>query len=535
VTVLESPNQKTELALRELANDASRLFAGLLAQGAELPYEVEPADSDAPLPMYEYRPLVAAFVHDHVSDLRGLDSFGEASQLVGEDAAIGFLIGLWDGRSEFEIDEARLRGAVAAVIASEPRQGDMTTAGEVVVPLVGFHMPSDSIGLDGVEIRRASAVADLPPEALEACGDRGFVASVGTAAPGAPGTVVADDLRRAIRTMRLFRSGNVGLGAYGWVRRAAGWERFGTGVNRPRQGGYRLTAEEAGDLERFSARVAAGRARSVALDWAISRFDLGAERPSLIEALSDYLLALRGMLEGGGASKASLAARAAALGVHPDEREGGRMTVERGLALERKMMSGARFVPTTGSQPLEVIASVEEILRGILRSQIVGELSGDLRTRADEILLADGLKATETIQETGAEGEWHLPDPRDSDDEVAGPSEAVEGAPTTTRIVLDEVDLPVLAADERTARRRHSNTPARRPSEEGAGRADDWLAATGEVQWPEFAGHSGRKRRGRERTGLPGSVKASMLFQVPDATDWEIGELRYERKRRRAG
>ena len=107
----------------------------------------------------------------------------------------------------------------------------------------------------------------------------------------APAAAVADDLRRTLRTHAAVPAGAVGLAAHGWARRAGGWERFGTGAARPRHGGYRLTGHEVADLEAFSKTLTERGARLPSLSWAISRFDLGAERPSLIEALSDYLLA----------------------------------------------------------------------------------------------------------------------------------------------------------------------------------------------------------------------------------------------------
>ena len=144
----------------------------------------------------------------------------------------------------------------------------------------------------------------------------------------APAAAVADDLRRTLRTLRLFRPGAVGLGQHGWARRAEGWERFGTAAARPRHGGYRLTGHEVADLEAFAQTLTERGARLPSLSWAISRFDLGAERPSLIEALSDYLLALRGLLEGGGSANLGLSARVAVLAGEPHEREQARVTVE---------------------------------------------------------------------------------------------------------------------------------------------------------------------------------------------------------------
>lgn len=546
VTVIESANDRITFALGELASDAAELFERLLAEGAEIPFEVEPADSGTPLPMYEYQPLTADFIRSNLVELRRLPAYAEVADMVGEETAMGFLIGLWDGRSEFDLDRDRLRGAIAAVIESTPAQpGSGTEAGEVVVPLVGFHMPAAEITLDGVRILPVGSVPDAPSDAVEAAGgDRGYLAIVRSATVTAPGTAVADDLRRMLRTLRLFSKGNVGLGAYGWVRRADGWERFGTGAARVRQGGYRLINDECEAIEAFSKKLAATQARTPAIDWAVSRFDLGCERPSQIEALSDYLLALRGMLEGGGNANVNLGARVAALAADPDLRDSARMTVERGLALERKLMAGARFTPSKGSQPLEAIAGIESLLRSLLRSVLVGELSGDLRERADEILLSDGLRVGETVRETNQTAEWRLPDPRlpEKSDEPA--SDLAADAPTT--IVVEEVDLPKLVADERAEesserKRREVFMPQGDPAEyrTHSGRTStdsdsgDWLAADGGVEWPAFAGGRTRRQTTRNRE-TASALSAKQLFPVPDATDWEVGELRYERKRPRA-
>lgn len=550
MTTIESTNDRIGFALAELASDAADLLDGLLSAGAELPFEVEPADSGTPLPMYEYRPLTSDFIKANLGQLRGLGTWREVEELVGEEAALGFLIGLWDGKTDFTLDRDRLRGAIAAVVESAPETTvGGTESGEVIVPLVGFHMPAEEIVLDGVRIVSAPGVPDAPPDALEAAGPgRGYFAVVRSATVNAPGTAVADDLRRMLRTLRMFSKGNVGLGTWGWIRRADGWERFGTGSARVRHGGYRLINDECEALEAFSRKLTATHARTPALDWAVSRFDLGCERPSLIEALSDYLLALRGLLEGGGSANVTLGARVSALAGDPQLRDQSRMTIERGLALERKLMAGAKFTPSKGSQPLDAIAGIENLLRSLLRSVLTGEITGDLRERADEILLNDGLRAGETVRDTHQTGEWRLPE-HDAGDEATeleeSRTELVASAPTT--IVVDEVDLPELVADERAekaaARRRREvfmpqGDPAdyRRSSEPvttDGQQVPDWLAADGDVDWPAFAG-GGRRRQTTRSRETASALSAKQLFPVPDATDWEVGELRYERKPPRA-
>ncbi len=571
MTTLESTTERLEEALRRLAVEAADLFEELLATGAEMPFDLEPTD-DGPLPMYSYAPLTGQFIERHLAELRRLEAFVEVREIAGEEAAIGFMVGLWDGKTEFDIAGNRLQGAVDAVLATIQSDSDEATpAGEVIVPLVGFHMPKDEMELDGVRIVRADLVEDAPLDAVDATrsggrGKPGFLAclSCGLAAV-APAAVVADDLRRALRTMRLFRPGAVGLATHGWAKRSGGWERFGTGASRPRQGGYRLTGNEVPVLEHFARMLNERGSRMPSLDWAASRFELGAERGSLIEALSDYLLALRGLLEGGGAARTTMSARVAALACEPYEREQGRITVERALAIERKLMSGGRYRPVAGASPLDVIAELEELLRRLLKGLATGELGGDLRAAADEVLLSEGLSATHVeTPGLGETAEWHLPDPTPDeaidlsaiadgnmgDDEITvhkaeideeitiHRAESDDGTDTnqmddlsvrgaeedrqpTTRIVVDDVELPeIMSADG-------DHRAPTRPDDIGD-RADWFSAGDGEPEWPAFARP---RRKDHDADREPSKDRVRYLFPVPDATDWSVGELRYERKR----
>jgi len=566
VTTLESPRDRLAEALRRLAVEAADLFEELLASGAELPFEIEPSD-EGPLPMYSYAPQTGDFVRANVAELRRLEAFVEVREITSEEVAVGFLVGLWEGRGEFEIAGDRLEGAIDGALAVAGSDPDATPAGEVIVPLIGFHMPTDEVEVDGVRIVRADALGDAPVDAVDATrqgrsGKPGFIASVSCGYAGvAPAAAVADDLQRLLRTLRLFRPGSVALSPHGWVRRSDGWERFGTGAGRARNGGYRLTGNEVSELRKFSRRLAERGARMPALAWAISRFDLGAERSSLIEALSDYLLALRGLLEGGGPARAGMSARLGALVCEPPERESARVCVERAQQLERRLMGGARYRPAAGASPLEVIAELEELLRRLLKRMATGELEGDLREAADQLLLAEGLNAAEAPPTSPDTAEWRLPEPSGDESEldlsaiadgnvgeieirraVGSKTEPSGGggagadlhelAPEepTTRIVVTDVELPeIMEPDEQ-----HPAPPERdkvfEPSPEPSAKADWFESADGELEWPAFAS----PRRGRKDDRRPDepSDRVRYLFPVPDATDWDVGELRYERERR---
>jgi hypothetical protein len=561
--ILEGTTERIEQALRRLADDAGALFEELLVTGAELPFEIEPSD-EGPLPMYQYSPLTGEFIRSHAAELRRLESFLEVRELTDEETAIGFLIGLWEGSSEFDVAEDRLRGAMGGVLASLPSPGSATQAGEVIVPLIGFHMPAEEIRLDGVRVVRAESIEDAPAEAIEStrpgkAARPGFLAVVSCGvALVAPAAAVADDLRRALRTMRLFKAGAVGIGPHGWSRRQGGWERFGTGAPRVRQGGYRLTGSEARELEAFARKLIERDARLPAFAWAVARFDLGAERPSLIEALSDYLLVLRGLLEGGGPLRASLSARAGALAEEPERREAARICVEKALRLERKLMSGGRFHPAADSSPLEAIAGLEGLLRRLLKGMATGELGVDLRAMADEVLIADGLRAgAGTAPAVGETAEWRIPEPGDPEEiEIrrTGPPEEVEAPESpgeqpewqedsaksdieeetepTTRMFAPGAEVHSAMAVDRDDR--HSipgGGLGKRGAEDGSienGGGDWFSAADDDLEWPAFASPR------RDRTGRRGaaSERVRYLFPVPDATDWEVGELAYQRRRR---
>ena len=130
----------------------------------------------------------------------------------------------------------------------------------------------------------------------------------------------------------------------------------------------------------------------------------------MLEALNDYLLAMRFMLEGGGPADLGLPMRVAALCAEPerrDEIEGGGRPRDgaRARALERRARAGRRG----RHEPRAVAGAVEELARAILKDAACGHLGSDLRTTADEILLADGLAVGEGAREQrGATAEWDL-------------------------------------------------------------------------------------------------------------------------------
>jgi len=211
-----------------------------------------------------------------------------------------------------------------------------------------------------------------------------------------------------------------------------------------------------------------------------------------------------------------------------------------------------------------VIAELEELLRRVLKGLATGELGGNLRAAADERLLSEGLGAAHTIPPTrGETAEWRLPElTSDQESEGLDLSEIADGhvgeidvrrtaddpdegealgeeTKETTRIIVDHVELPNLMSAEgdhpSTSEKDLPRTSdAEPPSTSLTDRADWFSAGDGEVEWPAFASPR-RDRNGKkpERERAKPSDTVRHLFPVPDATDWDVGELRYESKRKK--
>jgi hypothetical protein len=439
-------------ALKVMAVDAAERLRELVAQGEDLPYDVHEAEAGSPLP--QYVPLTERFIRDHAQALTALDSFGAACAAIesaelaapyiesfgiavpgeprkrGELASTVFLCRLWAGSTDFSIDDARLATAIGELEAGGEVAADEI---EVIVPLRGFQMPTVRLELATATIVRSDTV-DVPAEARapEGTGAAGweptFLAATRVSETDADdgrnldtGARAVEAFRQLITSLRLFKGGGVGLGPYAWTRAGEHrWRRIATGAGKPRPGGYRLSEEELADLAMFSRTLAyrstafgrpaqSGPGLSGALARAIARFEAGLERAVVIDALNDYLLSLRFVLEGGGPAHLGLSMRIAALCAEPDGRGEMKAIIDRAEGLERELWSGEPApTPDGGLTPAQTAASVEELSRAILRDAACGHLGTDLRSTADEILLADGLAIGEgRAEQRGDSTEWN--------------------------------------------------------------------------------------------------------------------------------
>jgi hypothetical protein len=520
-------------SLTRFASEAAIKLSAMVAGGDQIPFDVD-ADSGDDSLFYSYRPLTSSYVRERESELRGLEAFGPARDAVaaagiatayleargeqvpgdpGERAAqmlTVFLASLWDGCTELTLDHERLQGALA-VLEAETRGAD--EADVLLAPLVGLRMPLPRLQLPhGVEIVRADAV-EAPIEAMrsEGMGRAAWQPQFLALAIQGDGSDSADSalhqLRELISVMHLFKAGSVGLGPYAFAPTGEGrWARIATGMPSTRSGSYELSEEEAIDLAEFAATLEARPDPDGALAWGVGRFEMGCARESALQGLSDHLLALRAVLDGHGPVGASLPMRASALIVEESvDRIEARERIEGALELERSLMNGSPSMPG-----LALAGWIEEGVRRVLRDAALGDLSSDLGTAADETLIATGLEGGDVEIAVAA---------AEVGDEVA--EEAVE----TSEV---EAEQPVGEIEEDEMEQQQTRILEPVPAEgEIRITATPWLD---EVEAPDstldFPAIEGDVRH-RERIDTP---RVRHLFPVPEDADWEVRELKYDRR-----
>jgi hypothetical protein len=501
-------------ALDQLAVEASQCLADLVAGGVEIPFDLTEEPGPGGL-LYKYEPLTDSFVRSNAERLRELPSFGPATAALdsaglappylaaldvarpadprrqSEEAILSFLGRLWEGSTDFGLEGDRFEAAMREL---ENLSSDEADAVELVVPLVGLQMPVQRIDLAGGVALVRSDTVEVPAEARRPEGQvttpwepqvLGLVRGWEGVGDG-PGAVSAGRvaLRRLLTTLRLLKPGNVGLGPHAWTRAGRGpWRRLATGFPRPRGGGYWLTQEDVDELTALAAAVAARPVRGGAMSWAVGRFEMGLERSGPLEGLSDHLLSLRAILEGGGPAAIGLSARVAALCAEPEGRQAVQAQVDRAFAVEQMLMRGYSVDAEDGAGEMAdtLAAEVEGLLRAILRDALSGHLGTELRATADEILMADGI-SVDTAGEIPVGEE--IPGPSGGEPE----GELDDAAPT----VAEEDDW---MSDEASYHHHTLEWPVREPVAEPVGAAAE-----------------------------EGERRARHLFPVPDATDWEVPE-----------
>jgi len=291
-------------------------------------------------------------------------------------------------RSDFEFDEERFDQAYDELELSLYEGRAMTT---VVAPLLGIGLEGDTTEValgDGLALVRGDTLDDAPPDAVWGDGEDPHVLIVLTvaqdrAAP-APLSAARVRFRRTLTALRLFERGGFALGPVAWSRIDAGTWRSAPlgGSGRPRLIA-RIPVEQEDELRAFCNLVARRTPNGGEIAWALARFEMGCERLAPFEALTDYLLALRALLEPEGPSSGRLAGRLAAICARPEDRSAAAERIAHAISLERAVIGGiAPAEPGVDA----LVEELSEMLRAVLRDVLCGHLDADLCAFADELL-----------------------------------------------------------------------------------------------------------------------------------------------------
>jgi len=546
-------------SVKRLATEAASRLSTLVAMGEEIPFDVA-ADAGDDSAFYSYVPMTGRYVVDHAEELRALPSFAAARDATVEAGVaasyleargeavhadpgaraelmlVTFFSELWEGSAGFALDRERLESTLATLDA-ESRDAD--DAEVLMAPIVGLRMSMSRLQLPhGMRIVRADSI-EAPVEAMRSEGmgraawEPQYLALADQDAEGGAETAL-QQLRELISVMRMFKGGGIGLGPYAFAPTGEGcWRRIATGAPATRPGGYRLSEAEAEELVEFGTALEARPDPDSALTWAVGRFEMGCERATALEGLSDHLLAMRAVLEGHGPVGASLPLRAAALIADEgmDRIEAGER-VEQVLGLERAMMNGR-----PADRAIELATWIEEGTRRLLREAALGELGNDLSTVADETLIVNGLAEGDAqitvsaeppalIEEPSLEDEPAVPEPEGEEISI----EAYEPQPSA------ELQLPVDELPEEEYVEQETRIMEPVPAEDEIKiTATPWLEEVSDprggdtIQWPA---DSDRDIQHREKVDTP---RVRHLFPVPEDADWEVSHLEFEYSRNRAG
>jgi len=420
---VRNPTLHAELeAFTRDAGAGLRLIAGM---GEGVPFEVmetEPRGSGR-APLYCYRPLTETFVRGQQDLLEDVPGYAEVVQALagigglelylrarGEPAGsdpegadlgrlvlVDFLSRVFAESTEFTVDPTRFALAYEELERTIYEDRCVT---EVIAPLFGIDLDPDLRELtlgEGMAIIRSRGVVGAPAEladhpqqplvALRIAHDR-------TQLPSA--AFARQRFARFLTGLRLYERGSYAIGPLGHARLDGGvWLPVvvGGGGRRDRLTLIRRADEE--ELRTFCGAIGRRLARGFGagtadnsgvgeVAWALSRFEMGCERSAPLEALTDYLMALRALLEPEGPASGRLTQRLAVICAPEPDRPALAERIAAAVALERSVMAG---LSTRGAaEPEALVDEVSEHLRAILRDVLCGHLDFDLCGVADDLL-----------------------------------------------------------------------------------------------------------------------------------------------------
>jgi hypothetical protein len=422
-------SRQLETALTEFIEAAASHLRAEVASGAEVPFELgsRAGRRGRATPLYCYRALTGAFIAEREAALKRLPGHAEAAKLLeGFDGLDRYLASagtdvrepkgrvrvhatikalledVFEEQTDFELRPERLRAALERL---EQSAFASTSAVTLVATLHGLTIASAELPLTkGLTIAQPDALRGAPEGAVSTGEgertDNHLIVVLAVEDDDPPDGMLRgrELLKDLLRALRLFGDGRVTLGALAWARVGAGaWNPLALGAGGRPHGMLVVTVEQEDELRAFCSLVSRRAPHGNELAWALRRFELGCERESPYEALSDYLLALRVLLEPEGPSSGLLAGRLAALCATPEHRVELTERIVQALALERAAIAGTSVKQARRSESGRTTAKrgdqvlVEEVadhLRALLRDVICGHLVPDLAALADELLAA---------------------------------------------------------------------------------------------------------------------------------------------------
>jgi hypothetical protein len=393
--------------------EASGRLSAELSAGAEMPFEIDEERGGGRASLYCYRPLTGLFIDRHAPGLSTLASWQTAeTRLTASDALpiylqeqgasrvpaepraqaravlVTFLGRVFAGRSDFGFEPAHFEAAYSD-LERALYEGHCTAT--VIAPVLGVALDPNTTELvlgNGLSLIRGDLLTDAPADAVWGEGEEPHVLALLTVdqerSARPPVSVARTRFRRILTALRLFERGGYSVGPVAWARTEAGsWRPVPIGASgRPRF----LTlvrASQEDELRAFCDLVTRRMPSGGELSWALSRFEMGCERVAPFEALSDYLLALRALLEPEGPASGRLAQRLAVICARPEDRAALAERTARAISLERAVITG---MAPAGPGVDALVEELSEHLRAILRDALCGHLDADLRGVADELL-----------------------------------------------------------------------------------------------------------------------------------------------------
>jgi hypothetical protein len=393
-------NRALHDALRDFALEAAALLTEELKTGAEVEFDVVDEGGGRGPALYRYEPRTGAFIEERWPQLRELPTAERACRELGagasawlrvnglrgeqaEPALRAMLERLYEDATSFGFPEERFERVYGEVELTLYRDA---VRARVIAPVHAAWMDAERVDLgDGLSLMRGDALEGPHDRATLLCVLERDV----PADDPIPAEEASERFAEVVRALRLWAPGGVALGVPGW-RQAdhARWQPVAIGSAISGRGPECIL--RAGDEQPFREFYSAIRAAQPPANvaWALARFEMGCAQGTQAEALSDYLLGLRALLDATTETGyASFGLRLAALCAEEDARRELQERVESAFALERFVMGGSGGVRVDAESPRELIAEIEGHLRALLRDVLCGYLDADLRSVADDILL----------------------------------------------------------------------------------------------------------------------------------------------------